>query len=175
MGGGKLAPSSLEWGGADSNGYSTVSKAPGGQCRRRRHRNEKHLAPAHLDMPVCKSTDPNADMTYTLWKFDVKEWLDQYDEASMIPHIFLSLQGYPGKWTHSMPEGRDVSVSDLLAHADHTFGNVHDCDTMIQCLYEIIQKETKTMEEYMLQIHKAIVVIHHTHLDQIANKGKNLM
>ena len=42
--------------------------------------------------------DANADVTYEIWCFDVQGWLDQYDEASMGPHIFGSLQGYPGKW-----------------------------------------------------------------------------
>ena len=125
-GGGNSPPSTPKQGGADSEGYSTVSKAPGGCHRRRRCRNEKHLTLACLDMPIFKSKDPNTDMTYTLWRFDVQRWLDQYDEASMILHIFLSLQGYPGKWTCSLPEGRDISISDLLAHMDCTFGNIHD-------------------------------------------------
>ena len=76
-------------------------------------------------MPVFKSMDPNADVMYTLWKFDVQGWLDQYDRASMGPHIFTSMQGYPGKWVHSLPEGKDISVSDLLDHLDHMSGNVH--------------------------------------------------
>ena len=152
------------------DGYSTVSKALGGWHRRRKHRNEKHLAPAHLDMPIFKSMDPSADVSYTRWRFDVQCWLDQYDEASMIPHIFSSLQGYPGKWACSLPEGRDISVSDLLAHMDNTFGNVHNCDTMIRCLYEICQKETETLEEFMLQIHEAMVVICHIYPDQIADQ-----
>ena len=100
-GAGNLPPSSLERGGADSDGHSTVSEAPSGRCHRRRWQNEKCLAPACLDMPIFKSTDPNADVTYTLWKFDVQGWLDQYQEESMMPHIYASLQEYPGSWcTH---------------------------------------------------------------------------
>ena len=176
MAGGRrnLPPSSPEQRGANSDGYSTVSEEPGGQHRRRRHRNEKHLAPACLDMPIFKSTDPNTDVTYTLWRFDMEGWLDQYDEASMIPHIFSSLQGYPGKWACLLPEGRDISVSDLLACMDHMFGNVCNCNTMIWCLYEICQKEGETVEEYMLQIHKAVAVICHAYPDRIADQGKNL-
>ena len=82
-------------------------------------------------MPVFKSTDPNMDVTNTLWRFDMKGWLDQYDETSMRPHIFSSLQGYPGKWAHSLPKGKDISVSDLLCSMDHMFGNVCDYDTLI--------------------------------------------
>ena len=171
---GNLLLSSLEQEGADSDGYSTVSEVPGGRCRRRWCRNEKCLTPVCLDMPIFESTDPNTDVTYTLWRFNVQGLLDQYDKASMIPHIFLSMQGYPGKWVRSLPEGRDISVSDLLAYMDHTFGNVHDCDTMIWCLYEICQKDGKTMEEYMLQIHEAVVVIRHAYPDRIADQGKNL-
>ena len=96
-GGGNMPPSSPGWGGADSDGYSTVNEVSGGWYRRRRHRNEKRLAPACLDMPIFKSMDPNVDVTYTLWRFDMQGWLDQYDKANMIPHIFLSLQGYPSK------------------------------------------------------------------------------
>ena len=175
VGGGRNSPpSSPKQGGADSDGYSTVIEAPGGQHRRWRCRNEKRLAPACLDMPICKSTDPNADVTYTLWRFNVQGWQDQYDEASMILHIFSSLQGYLGKWACSLPKGRNISVSDLLACMDHTFSNIHNFDTMIRCLYKIHQKENDTMEEYMLQIHKAVAVICSTYLDRIADQGKNL-
>ena len=151
-----------------------VSEVPGGQHRRRRHRNEKCLAPVCLDMPILKSTDPNVDVTYTLWRFDVQGWLNKYNKASMIPHIFSSLQGYPSKWAGLLPEGRDISVSDLLAHMDCMFSNVCDCDTMVRCLYEIHQKENKTMEEYMLWLHEAVLVIHHMYPDRIADQCKNL-
>ena len=93
----------------------------------------------------------------------------------MILHIFSSLQGYPGKWAYSLPERKDITMSDLLAYMDHTFGNVYNCATMIRCLYKIHQKEGETVEEYMLWIHKAVVVIHHAYLDHIADQGKNLM
>ena len=136
----------------------------------------KSISPLHaLTCLFFKSTDPNADVTYTLWRFNMQGWLDQYNKASMIPHIFWSLQGYPGKGVSLLPEGRDISMSDLLAHMDCMFGNVHDCDIMIRCLYEICQKENETMEECMLQIHKAVVVIHCAYLDRIADQGKNLM
>ena len=76
--------------GVDLDGYSTVSEAPSGRYCRRRRQNEKCLAPACLDMPIFKSMDPNMDVTYTLWRFDVQGWLDQYQE-SMMPHIHASL------------------------------------------------------------------------------------
>ena len=65
-------------------------------------------------------------------------------------------------------------MSDLLALMDHTFGNVHNCNTMIWCLYEIHQKEGEIVEEYMLWIHEAMVVICCEYPDQIADQGKNL-
>ena len=95
VGGGNSPPSSPERGGADSDGYSTMSKALGGRHYRRRQQNEKHLTAACLDMPIFKSTNPNVDVTYTLWRFDVQGWLDQYDESSMIPHIFFKPAGLP--------------------------------------------------------------------------------
>ena len=57
---------------------------------------------------------------------------------------------------------------------DCGFGDVHEYDTMIRSLYEIRQKEGKSVEEYMLQIHEAVAVIHHTYLDQITYQGRNL-
>ena len=54
-------PTSPDRGGADSDGYSTVSEAPNGRHHRRRRWNEKCLAPACLDMPIFKSTDQNAE------------------------------------------------------------------------------------------------------------------
>ena len=129
--GGNLPPSSSDGGGAYLDGYSTASEAVGGQRRRRRQRNEKHLMSACLDMLIFKSKDPNADVMYTVWRFDIKGWLDQYDEVSMMSHIYSSLQGYPGKWVHSLKEGRNIMVRELLEHMDATFGNMHDYDSKI--------------------------------------------
>ena len=61
-----------------------------------RHRREKCLVPAKLDLPIFKSTDSSTDIMYTIWRFDVQSWLEQYTEESMKPHIYMSLRGYPG-------------------------------------------------------------------------------
>ena len=171
---GNSLSSSPDKDGVDSDGYSTVSEAPSSHCCRRKQHWEKQLASACLDMPIFKSTDPNADVTYTLWRFDVQGWLDQYQEESMMPHIYNSLRGYAGQWVHSLDRGPNLMVTKLLERMDHTMGNVHEYDTMIHSLYEIRQKEEESMEEYMLQIHEAIAVIHCAYPDQVTNQGKNL-
>ena len=88
-GGGGSPPSSPEQpGGADSDDYSTASESGEGRRHRRCWRAERRLAPARLNLPIFRSTDANADVTYEIWRFDIQGWLDQYDEASMHPHIF---------------------------------------------------------------------------------------
>ena len=87
---GNSPPSSPDRDGADSDGYSTVSEAPSSHRHRRKWCGEKWLAPVHLDMLIFKLTDPNTDVSYTLWRFDVQGWLDQYQEESMMPHIYNS-------------------------------------------------------------------------------------
>ena len=121
----------------------------------------------HLDMPIFKSTDPNADVTYTLWRFDVQGWLDQYQEERMMPHIYASLRGYPGRWVCSLEDGSNLTVTELLECMDCAFGDVHKYDTMIHSSYEIRQKEGESMEVYMLCIHKAMAVFHHAYPDQV--------
>ena len=145
-----LPLSSPDRDGADSDGYSRVSKAPSSCCHRRKWCGEKWLAPAHLDMPIFKSTDPNTDVTYTLWRFDVQGLLDQYQEESMMPHIYNSLRGYPSQWVHSLNGGPNLMVTELLEQMDHAFGDVHEYNTMIRSLYEMRQKEGESVEEYML-------------------------
>ena len=68
----------------------------------------------------------------------------------------------------------NLTVTELLEHMNHAFGDVCEYNTMIRLLYEIKQKEGKSVEEYMLAIHEAVVVIHHTYPDQITDQGKNL-
>ena len=89
--GGGLPPSSPDRGAPDSDGYSTASETAGHwhRCRGcRGSRERKQLVPARLDMPIFKSTNPGAEVTYTLWHFDVDAFLEQYDEASMhLPHL----------------------------------------------------------------------------------------
>ena len=133
--GGGLPPSSPDQGALDSDEYSTASETAGCWCRCtgcRGSRERKWLAPVRLDMPIFKSTDPGAEVTYTLWHFNVDAFLEQYDEASMYPHIFTSLRGYPGKWAHMLDEGKDISVRDLLMHMEKTFSNKCDYDAMIR-------------------------------------------
>ena len=109
-GGGGSPPSSPECpGGADLDNYSMTSKSGEGRRCRRCQQAERRLALARLNLPIFRSTDANADVTYEIWHFDVQGWLDQYDEVSMCPHIFSSLQGYPGKWAHSLPGGMNIS------------------------------------------------------------------
>ena len=173
--GGGSPPSSLECpGGADSDDYSTASESGDGHRRRRCRGAERRLAPARLNLPIFCSTDANADVTYEIWHFDVQGWLDQYDEASMHPHIFGSLQGYPGKWARSLSGGMNISLKDLLRRMDHTFRNVRNCDSMIQSLYEIRQKENESVEEYMLIVHKAVAVVKHAYPNQVPNEGEGL-
>ena len=105
-GAGNSPPSSLDRDGAGSDEYSIVSEAPSSHYHRRKWHAEKRLAPACLDMPIFKLTDPNTDVTYTLWRFDAQGWLDQYQEESMMPHIYNSLRGYPGWRVHSLDGGQ---------------------------------------------------------------------
>ena len=170
-------PSSADREVLDSDGYSTASEAAGHRCHHRGcrgSREKKRLAPARLDMPIFKSTDPGAEVTYTLWHFDVDTFLEQYDEASMCPHIFASLHGYPGKWAHTLGEGKDISMQDLVMHVEKMFGNKHDYDAMIRTSYEVQQKEDETVEEYMLHIHDMVTVIHRAYVERLPDHGRDL-
>ena len=92
----------------------------------------------------------------------------------MCPHIFASLHGYPGKWARMLDEGKDISVWDLLMHMERTFGNKCDYDAMIRTLYEVQQRDDKTVEEYMLCIHEVVVVIRQAYLDRLLDRGWDL-
>ena len=154
-----VCPLPAQTGECQTDGYSTVSETVGRRHRRRGHRGSrerKQLVPARLDMPIIKSTDLGAEVTYTLWCFDVDAFLEQYDEASMHPHIFTSLGGYPGKWARMLDEGKDISVLDLLMHMERTFGNKCDYNAMIRTLYESNKEMTRwwrsTCSAYMRQL-----------------------
>ena len=51
---------------------------------------------------------------------------------------------------------------------------MHDYDSMIWLLYEICQKESETVEEYMLRVHEVVVVVKHAYPDQVPNEGEGL-
>ena len=177
VGEGGSPPSSQDRGVPDSDRYSTASETVGHWHRCRGHRGSrerKWLVPVRLDMPILKSTDQWLEVTYTLWCFNVYAFLEQYDEASMCPHIFASLRGYPGKWAHMLNEGKDISVWDLLMHMERTFGNKRDYDAMIRTLYEVQQRDDKTVEEYMLRIHEAVAVICQAYPDCLPDRGRDL-
>ena len=172
-----MPPSSPDRGAPDSDGYSTVSETAGHQhrCRGRRgSRERKRLVPVRLDMPIFKSMNPGVEVMYMLWRFNVDAFLEQYDEASMCPHIFSSLCEYLGKWAHMLDEGKDNSVWDLLMHMERTSGNKWDYDSMIKTLYEVQQRDDETVEEYMLCIHEAVPVIRRAYQDHLPDRGQDL-
>ena len=119
-------------------------------------------------MPIFKLMDLGAEVMYTLWWFNVDAFLEQYDEASMCPHIFASLRGYPGKWARTLDEGK------VLMHIKKMFGNKCDYDTMIRMLYEVQQKGDETVEECMHRIHNAIVVICRAYPECLPDQGRDL-
>ena len=125
-------------------------------------------------MLIFKSTDPGVEVMYTLWCFDVDVFLEQYDEASMHPHIFTSLCGYPGKLARMLDKGKDISVRDLLMHMERTFGNKRDYDAMIRTLYEVQQRDDEMVEKYMLCIHEAVAIIHRAYPDRLVDRGRDL-
>ena len=174
---GRFTPFSPDRGALDSDGYSTAGEAAGNQCQHRGcrgSREKKRLAPARLDMSIFKSTDPGVEVMYTFWCFNVDAFLEQYDETSMCPHIFANLHGYPSKWAHTLDEGKDISVQDLLMHMEKMFGNKHDYDAMIRTLYKVQQKADEMVEEYMLCIHDTVMVIRHTYLERLPDQGRDL-
>ena len=135
---------------------------------------KKRLPPMRLDMQIFKSTDPGAEVTYMLWRFNVDTFLEQYDEASVHPHIFASLCGYPSKWARMLDEGKDISMWDLLMHVEKTFSNKCDYDAMIRTLYEVQQRDDEAVEKYMLRIHEAVTVIHCMYLECLPDRGRDL-
>ena len=74
----------------------------------------------------------------------------------------------------ALDEGKDISVQDLLMHMEKTLGNKHNDDAMIKTLYEVQQKEDKTVEEYMFCIHDAVMVICRTYLERLPDQGRDL-
>ena len=62
----------------------------------------------------------------------------------------------------------------LLMHMEKTFSNKRDYDAMIRTLYEVQQKEDKTVEEYMLCIHDSVTVICHMYPERLLDRGRDL-
>ena len=168
-------PSSPNRGGADSDAMSMASETSYCSKPWQRHRREKRLAPAKLDLPIFKSTDPSADVTYTIWRFDIQSWLEQYTKESMKPHIYASLRGYPGCWICSLEGGEHLTLTELLQRMDRVFREVSEADTMMRSMYEIRQMEKETVEEYIPCIHEAVVVIRHAYLERLTNQDKNFL
>ena len=59
-------------------------------------------------------------------------------------------------------------------HMEKMFGNKCDYDAMIRTLYEVQQEEDKTVEENMLRIHDAVVVIQCTYPERLPDWGRDL-
>ena len=88
-----------------------------------------------LAWPTCSSL-----------RFDMQGWLDQYQEESLMPHIYSNLQGYLGRWVHLLEDGSHLTMTELLEWMDCAFSYVCEYNTMIQSLYEIRLKEGESVE-----------------------------
>ena len=93
----------------------------------------------------------------------------------MMPHIYTSLRGYPGCWVCSLEGGEHLTLTKLLQRMDRAFREVSEVDTMIRSMYEIRQMEKETVEEYMLRIHEAMVVIQRAYPERLTNQDKNFL
>ena len=93
----------------------------------------------------------------------------------MMPHIYASLRGYPGHWVHSLESGEHLTLTKLLQRMDRVFREVSEVNTMIRSMYEIHQMEKETIEEYMLCIHEAVVVIWCVYPERLTNQDKNFL
>ena len=112
---------------------------------------------------------------YTIWRFNVQSWPEQYTKESMKPHIYTSLRGYPGHWVCSLEGEEHLTLTELLQRMDRAFREVSEVDTMIRSMYKIHQAEKETVEEYMPCIHEAVVVIWHAHPERLTNQDKNFL
>ena len=74
----------------------------------------------------------------------------------MMPHIYSSLWGYPGRWVHFLEDGSNLTMTELLEHMDHAISDDQHYDV---CEYNH---------------NEAVVVIHHAYQDPITDQGKNL-
>ena len=48
----------------------------------------------------------------------------------MMPHIYASLRGYLGRWVHSLKDGSNLTVTELLECMDGTFGDACEYDML---------------------------------------------
>ena len=167
VGGGGSPPSSPDRGESDSDGYSTASEATGCWCHHRGHRGsgeKKWLAPARLDMPIFKSTDPGAEVTYTLWHFNKRNYDAmirtlyevQQKEDEMVEEYMLRIHNVVMVICHTNPEhlpdcGRDLKkyhfyhglcpyVHDALSFAMVELPKREQAHPMFNTLYTLAKK-----------------------------------
>ena len=76
-------------------------------------------------------------MTYNSWHFDVQQYRLNHMDESLLPHIYRSLQGFPGELIQSL--GKVPSLDDLLTKLDDYFRVVEELDAMNRHLHTIKQ------------------------------------
>ena len=101
-------------------------------------------------LPLFKSTNENADVTYSNCHFDVQQHQLNHTGESLFPHIYQLLQGFPGKLARSL--GKVPSLDDLLAKLNDYFGVVKELDAMNRHLYTIKQGTKEWMTEFAMRL-----------------------
>ena len=103
-----------------------------------------------IDLPVFKSTDENANMTYNNWYFDIQQHRLNHTDESLLPHVYQSLQGFPGELAHSLK--KVPSLDDLLAKLDDYFRVVEELDAMNRHLYTIKEGTQDGVAEFAMRL-----------------------
>ena len=91
-----------------------------------------------VNLPIFKDEKVKGVITYHSWQWDVaifcqSGWDDQYQ----LPHVFGSLQGFPGDLARSL--GEDATLSDVLQMLDKHYGVVMMFDALSKELYSLKQ------------------------------------
>ena len=112
-----------------------------------------------IDLPVFDDIAKNAKVTYVTWRFDVQKHRKVHSDDSLLPHVYRSLQGFPGELARSL--GDDITLKELVEGLDDYFGVVIDYDAMCRALYNIKQDAYETVAEFAVRLCRQLCMLKH--------------
>ena len=100
-----------------------------------------------IHLSTFKGGEGKEDVLYLMWHFDIVAYLQVgCADKDLLPHVYESLQGYPGDLVQST--GKDAYLDDILYYLDEHYRNAMTFDSLSREIYTMKQSPDENVSDF---------------------------
>ena len=111
-----------------------------------------------VNLPVFKDEKSKDAVTFWSWWWDVAifHWCG-WDDQHLLPHVFYSLQGFPGNLARSL--GKDATLNEIMQMLDKHYCVIMTFDALSKELYSFRQGSSKNKAEFRVHLLQQVQIL----------------